>query len=84
MLLCTKVFTIFLKVVEACLMLRQDMPSLRVRMINVVDLLQLESTRLGDDRQPALDDAQFAALFTRYAFATTVHPVCIIYVYMQM
>jgi xylulose-5-phosphate/fructose-6-phosphate phosphoketolase len=55
-------------------LLRRDMPGLRVRVVNVVDLLTLSSNR---DHPHGLDETTFAALYTRAApvvFAFHGHP----------
>ena len=48
----------------AAALLRRDLPDLRVRVVNVVDLLRLDS---GREQAHGLDDAAFADLFTETA-----------------
>jgi xylulose-5-phosphate/fructose-6-phosphate phosphoketolase len=50
-----------IEVLAAIMLLREDMPFLRMRMINVVDLMTLQS---ASEHPHGLDDAAFDALFT--------------------
>jgi xylulose-5-phosphate/fructose-6-phosphate phosphoketolase len=51
-----------LETLAAVSILRQELPSVRIRVINVVDLMKLEPKT---EHPHGLDDAQFDALFTR-------------------
>jgi xylulose-5-phosphate/fructose-6-phosphate phosphoketolase len=51
-----------LETLAAVTILRQELPTLRIRVINVVDLMKLEPKT---EHPHGLDDAQFDALFTR-------------------
>lgn len=51
-----------LEAVAAAAMLREHLPDLRIRLVNVVDLMRLQDER---EHPHGLPDAQFDALFTR-------------------
>lgn len=51
------------EVVAACRLLKRDLPQLRVRMINLIDLLMLDASRV-EQGQRAFTEEQFNALFT--------------------
>jgi xylulose-5-phosphate/fructose-6-phosphate phosphoketolase len=53
-----------LETVAAAALLRQELPELRVRVVNVVDLMRLQDEH---EHPHGLPDAQFDALFTRSA-----------------
>jgi xylulose-5-phosphate/fructose-6-phosphate phosphoketolase len=66
------------EILAAAWLLRRDLPELRVRVVNVVDLLTLESHR---DHPHGLDEGAFDALFTEdapvvfafHGYARTIH-----------
>ncbi len=66
------------EILAAAWLLRRDLPELRVRVVNVVDLLTLETHR---DHPHGLDEGAFSALFTEdapvvfafHGYARTIH-----------